>query len=168
MTSKISFYGTSYAVSANMIDSGIWCFSTAWFGTLRFGKINFWEFFHWVQYLVLFLVPLRSRFQVNRTVTKKWSVNSADHRLAGKNCPYLLHLTVDKQKRTARFKSAQPGKDRTQVFWSSAPFLTTPKWLYHCLLRKYRHSSHWYQRSRSKRELDGVTRNENFFHESWQ
>ncbi len=42
----------------------IWRFSTAWYGTVRFGTVHFWGFFHWVLYLVpdTFLVPLRSRF----------------------------------------------------------------------------------------------------------
>ncbi len=45
---------------------------TARYGTVRYGTVNFWGFFHWVLYLVpdTFLVPLRSRFQVSRTVTK--------------------------------------------------------------------------------------------------
>lgn len=130
------------------------------YGSVRF---TFGSFSTGYSTWYFFLVPLRPRFQVNRTVTKMWSVNSADHGLAGENCPYLRHLTVDKQKRTARFKSAQPGKDRTQLFWTSAPFLTTQKWLYHCLLRKYRRSSHWYQRSRSSESLMGWRGMKKFF-----
>ncbi len=40
---------------------------TAWYGT-----VHFWGVFHWVLYLVpdTFLVPLRSRFQASRTLTK--------------------------------------------------------------------------------------------------
>ncbi len=50
----------------------IWRFSTAWYGTVRYGTVHFWGVFHWVLYLVpdTFLVPLRSRFHANRTVTK--------------------------------------------------------------------------------------------------
>ncbi len=38
-----------------------WCFSTAWYSTVRFGTVHFWGVFHWVLYLVpdTFLVPLR-------------------------------------------------------------------------------------------------------------
>ncbi len=101
----------------------LWRFSTAWYGTVRFGMVHFWGGgFHWVQYLVLFSVPPRLRFQANRTVTKTWCVNSADHWLAGEN----RHWTCDtrpctRHNRPARFKSAQPA-DRTQLFWTSAPF----------------------------------------------
>ncbi len=70
----------------------IWRFSTAWYGTVRFGTVHFWGVFHWVLYLVpdTFLVPLRSRFQASRTVTKTWRVNSADHWLAGENRHYCI------------------------------------------------------------------------------
>ncbi len=69
-----------------------WRFSTAWYGTVRFGTVHFWGFFHWVLYLVpgTFLVPPQPRFQANRTVTKTWRVNSADHRLAGENRHYCV------------------------------------------------------------------------------
>ncbi len=39
--------------------------------------------------------------------------------------------------RPARFKSAQPAKERTHLFAS------TTNYLFHCLLRKYRRSSRW-------------------------
>ncbi len=80
--------------------------------------------FHWVQYLVLFLGPPLPRFQASRTVTKMWRVNSADHWLAGENSHCLHHWTWrhDTQNRPARFKSAQPAKDQTQLFWMSTPF----------------------------------------------
>ncbi len=59
---------------------------------VRFGTVHFWGVFHWVLYLVpdTFLVPLRSRFQASRTVTKTWRVNSADHWLAGENRHYCV------------------------------------------------------------------------------
>ncbi len=59
---------------------------------VRHGTVHFWGVFHWVLYLVpdTFLVPLRSRFQVSRTVTKTWCVNSADHWLAGENRHYYV------------------------------------------------------------------------------
>ncbi len=61
-------------------------------GTARYGTVHFWGVFHWVLYLVpdTFLVPLRSRFQASRTVTKTWRVNSADHWLAGENRHYCV------------------------------------------------------------------------------
>ncbi len=65
-----------------------WRFSTAWYGT-----VHFWGVFHWVQYLVLFLVPPRPRFQASHTVTKTWPVNSDDHWLAAENRHYLRHET---------------------------------------------------------------------------
>ncbi len=59
---------------------------------VRHGTVHFWGGFHWVLYLVpdTFLVPLRSRFQASRTVTKTWRVNSADHWLAGENRHYCV------------------------------------------------------------------------------
>ncbi len=97
----------------------LWRFSTAWYGTVRYGTVHFWGVFHWVLYLVpdTFLVPLRSRFQASRTVTKTWRVNSADHWLAGENrhyCvtelatrdpplqPYPLDLNQHSQRRSGR------------------------------------------------------------------
>ncbi len=70
----------------------LWRFSTAWYGTVRYGTVHFWGVFHWVLYLVpdTFLVPLRSRFQASRTVTKTWRVNSADHWMAGENRHYCV------------------------------------------------------------------------------
>ncbi len=74
-------------------------------GTVRYGTVHFWGVFHWVLYLVpdTFLVPLRSRFHanrhratvcsedyLNRTVTKTWRVNSADHWLAWENRHYCV------------------------------------------------------------------------------
>ncbi len=70
----------------------LWRFSTAWYGTVRFGTVHYWGVFHCVPYLVpgTFLVPLRSRFHASSTVTKTWRVNSADHRLAGENRHYCV------------------------------------------------------------------------------
>ncbi len=68
------------------------CGSFPLHGTARYGTVHFWGVFHWVLYLVpdTFLVPLRSRFHVNRTVTKTWRVNSADHWLAWENRHYWV------------------------------------------------------------------------------
>ncbi len=73
-------------------EGQLWRFSTAWYGTVRYGTVHFWVFFHWVLYLVpdTFLVPLRSRLHANRTVTKTWRVNSADHWLAWENHHYYV------------------------------------------------------------------------------
>ncbi len=70
----------------------LWRFSTAWYGTVRFGTVHFWGVFHWVLYLVpgTFLVPPQPRFQASRTITKTWRVNSTDHWLAGENRHYCV------------------------------------------------------------------------------
>ncbi len=90
-----------------------WRFSTAWYGTVRFGTVHFWGVFHFVLYLVpgTFLVPPWPGFQAIRTVTKTWRVNSADHWLAGENCNYCatelatwdpLDLNQHSQRRSGR------------------------------------------------------------------
>ncbi len=57
-----------------------------------FGTVHFWGGFPLgtVPGTWYFLVPLRPRFQAIRTVTKTWSVNSADHWLAGENRHYCV------------------------------------------------------------------------------
>ncbi len=59
---------------------------------VRFGTVHFWGCFPLgtVPGTWYFLVPLRSRFQARRTVTKTWRVNSADHWLAGENRHYCV------------------------------------------------------------------------------
>ncbi len=111
-----------------------WHFSTAWYGMVRYGTVHFWGVFHWVLYLVpdTFLVPLRSRFQASRTVTKTWRENSADHWLAGENRHYWTHWTCDTRPSStalpARFKSAQPAKDRMQLLFKQTHiFASTTK-----------------------------------------
>ncbi len=82
-----------YFSSNNQFDFfDLWRFSTAWYGTVRYGTVHFCGVFHWVLYLVpdTFLVPLRSRFHASRTVTKTWRVNSADHWLAWENRHYCV------------------------------------------------------------------------------
>ncbi len=64
-------------------------------------------------YLVLFLVP--PRFQANRTVTKTWRVNSADHWLAREN----RHLTCGTRHKRHPLDLIKTG--RTQLFWESGP-----------------------------------------------
>ncbi len=55
-----------------------------------------------------------------------------------------LNLRLQTQHRPARFKSAQPAKDRTQfLFEQTHLFVSTKKWLFRGLLRKYRRSSRW-------------------------
>ncbi len=82
----------SGSLNVRSLPSHLWRFSTAWYGTVRYGTVHFWGVFHWVLYLVpdTFLVPLRSRFHANRTVTKTWRVNSADHWLAWDNRHYCV------------------------------------------------------------------------------
>ncbi len=111
---------------------------------VRHGTVHFWGVFHWVLYLVpdTFLVPLRSRFQASRTVTKTWRVNSADHWLAGENrhyCvtelatrdpplqPYPLDLNQHSQRRIGRNFCLnkrtflhQPQKSSVVVCWGSS------------------------------------------------
>ncbi len=67
---------------------------------VRHGTAHFWGVFHWVQYLVLFSVPPRLRFQASRTITKMWCVNPADHWLAGENRHCLRHWTCDTRHQT--------------------------------------------------------------------
>ncbi len=54
----------------------------------------------------------------SRTVTKTWRVNSADHWMAGENRHYCVtELATRDPPLPARFKSAQPAKDRTQLLF---------------------------------------------------
>ncbi len=112
----------------------IWRFSTAWYGTVRYGTVHFWGVFHWVLYLVpdTFLVPLRSRFHASRyryqNVTCKlcWSLNGR------RKSSLLRHWTCDTRPSStalpARFKSAQPAKDRTQLLFKQTHiFASTTK-----------------------------------------
>ncbi len=147
----------------------LWCFSTAWYGTVRFSTVHFWGFFHWVQYLVLFSVPPQLRFQANRTITKMWHVNSADHWLARENRHCLHHWTCNtRHNRPARFKSAQPAKHRTQLFWMSAPFFNNQKISVSLSVEEVQMFLSLIGEERIQRELDGVTRNEKVFQESRQ
>ncbi len=68
----------------------------------------------------------------SRTVTKTWRVNSADHWLAGENRHYCItELATTRPSSTAlpaRFKSAQPAKDRTQLLFKQTHiFASTTK-----------------------------------------
>ncbi len=111
-----------------------WRFSTAWYGMVRYGTVHFWGVFHWVLYLVpdTFLVPLRSRFHASRyryqNVTCKlcWSLNGR------RKSALLRHWTCDTRPSStalpARFKSAQPAKDRTQLLFKQTHiFASTTK-----------------------------------------
>ncbi len=96
-------------------------------GTARYGSGQFtfggFSTGYSTWYLVLVLVPPRPRFQVIRTVTKTWRVNSTDHWLAGKNV----------------ITASRIGRN----FCLNKLFVSTKKWLFRCLLRKCRHSSRW-------------------------
>ncbi len=68
----------------------------------------------------------------SRTVTKTWRVNSADHWMAGEKSSLLRHWTCDTRPSStalpARFKSAQPAKDRTQLLFKQTHiFASTTK-----------------------------------------
>ncbi len=133
----------------------LWRFSTAWYGTVRFGTVHFWGVIHWVLYLVpgTFLVPPRPGFQAIRTVTKTWRVNSADHWLAGENRHYCV--TELATHRPARFKSAQPVKERTQLLFEQTHlFVSTKKCMFRCLLRMF---LSLIAEERIQWELDGAT-----------
>ncbi len=65
----------------------------------------------------------------SRTVTKTWRVNSADHWMAGENRHYCVtELATRDPPLPARFKSAQPAKDRTQLLFKQTHiFASTTK-----------------------------------------
>ncbi len=101
---------------------------------VRHGTVHFWGGFHWVLYLVpdTFLVPLRSRFHASRyryqNVTCKlcWSL------IGRRKSSLLRHWTCDTRPsstvRPARFKSAQPAKDRMQLLFKQTHiFASTTK-----------------------------------------
>ncbi len=122
----------------------------------RLGTVHFWGAFHWVH----FLVPPRLRFQASRTVTKTWRVNSADHWLAGENRYCLCHWTCStRHNRPARFKSAQPAKDRTQLSWMSVPFLNNQKMAVSLSVEEVQTVLSLLVEERIQREHDGATRN---------
>ncbi len=74
------------------------------------------------------LVPPRPGFHAIRTITKTWRVNSTDHWLAGENRHYAsLNLWHETQQRPARFKSAQPAKDRTQLLFEQTHLFVSTK-----------------------------------------
>ncbi len=66
----------------------LWRFSTAWYGTVRYGSLL--GGFPLGTVPGTFLVPPRPRFHASRTVTKMWRVNSVDHWLAGEDCHYCV------------------------------------------------------------------------------
>ncbi len=105
---------------------------TARYGTVRYGSLlggfplgtvpGTWYFFSTTS------VEVPS----SRTVTKTWRVNSADHWLAWENRHYCVtELATTRPSsiaRPARFKSAQPAKDRTQLLFKQTHiFASTTK-----------------------------------------
>ncbi len=94
---------------------------TAWHGTLQYSSL-LWGFplgtVPGTWYLVRFLLPPRPRFQVIRTVTKTWRVNSTDHWLAGKKLS-LLHQGSDATFVWTNFLY-QPKNGCFVVCWGSA------------------------------------------------
>ncbi len=110
----------------------LWRFSTAWYGTVRYGSLlggfplgtvpGTWYFFSTTS------VEVPS----SRTVTKTWRVNSADHWMAGENRHYCVTELATRdpplQVLPARFKPAQPAKDRTQLLFKQTHiFASTTK-----------------------------------------
>ncbi len=106
-------------------------------GTVRYSSVRFTfgGVFHWVQYLVLFLVPPRLGFQAIRTATKTWRVNSTDHWLAGENHHYChwtcdtrpnidpLDLNQHRQRRIGRTFLYQPKNYCFVVCWGDVPLV---------------------------------------------
>ncbi len=90
-----------------------------------------------------------------------WRVNSADHWLAGENRHCLRHWTCGtRHNRPARFKSAQPAKDRTQLFWMSAPFLNNQKMVVSLSVKEVQTFLSLIAEERIQWELVGAKRNE--------
>ncbi len=138
---------TTNAASGYAVSCSLMALFHCMVGTVRYGTVHFWGVFHWVLYLVpdTFLVPLRSRFQASRTVTKTWRVNSVDHWLAGENrhyCvtelatrdpplqPYPLDLNQHSQRRIGRNFCLnkrtflhQPQNSSVVVCWGSTDVL---------------------------------------------
>ncbi len=139
---------------------------------VRHGTVNFFwggGGFYWVQYwyLVLFSVPPPLGWGSKRTVTKTWR---ADHWLTRENRHCLHHWTCNmRHNRPTRFKSAQPVKDRTQLFWTSAPFFNTHKKMAVSLsVEEVQTFLSLIAEEQIQRELNGATENENVFQESQQ
>ncbi len=131
------------------------------------GTVHFWGVFHWVQYLVLFLVPPWPRYQANRTVTKSWRVNSADHWLAGENSHCLRHWTCGTRlnRPLDLNQHSQRRIDRNCFEWAHLS-LTTKKWL-SLSVEEVQMFLSLIAEERIQREL-GATWNEKVFQESQQ
>ncbi len=106
------------------------------------------------------------RFQANRH-HKTWRAN---HWLTRENRHCLHHWTCNmRHNRPTIFKSAQPVKDRTQLFWTSAPFLNNPKKMAVSLsVEEVQTFLSLIAEEQIQRELNGATENENVFQESQQ
>ncbi len=92
-----------------------------------------------------FLVPPRPRFQAIRTITKTWRVNSTDHWLAGENRLYCVTelATRDPTDPLDLNQHSQRWIGRNLCL-NKRTFLYQPKkYLFRCLLRKYRRYSRW-------------------------
>ncbi len=96
------------------------------------GMVNFWGVFHWVLYLVpgTFLVPPRPgvpsdpySYQ-NMTCKLCWSLNWPEKIAITASWTCDMRPNID----PARFKSAQPAKDRTQLLFEQTHiFVSTTK-----------------------------------------
>ncbi len=93
---------------------------------VQHGTVHFWGVFHWVQYLVsghLFSttsVEVPSEPYSYQNVTCKLLITEWPEKI------FTANLRT-RHNRPARFKSAQSAKDRTQLFWMSAPFFNNQK-----------------------------------------
>ncbi len=103
-------------------------------GMARYGTVHFWGVFHWVLYLVpdTFLVPLRSRFHASRYRYQNVTCKLCWLLIGLRKSSLLRHWTCDTRPSStalpARFKPAQPAKDRTQLLFKQTHiFASTTK-----------------------------------------
>ncbi len=131
---------------------------------VRHGTVHFCRVFHWIHYLVpgTFLVPPRPRFQAIRTVTKTWRVNSTDHWLAWKKIVITasLNLRHETQHIPARFKSAQPAKDRMQLLFEQTHLFVSINIAVSLSVEEVQMFLSLIAKERIQLELDGATWNE--------
>ncbi len=120
-------------------------------GTVWFSAVHFWGVFHWVQYLVLFLVPPRAEVPSDpyhyQNVTCKTVITAS------------LNLQQETQHRLTRFKSAQPAKDRTQLLFEQTLFFVSKR----CVsvsVEEVQTFLSLIAEERIQRELDEATQNE--------
>ncbi len=109
----------------------LWRFSTAWYATVQFGTVYFWGVLGTVPGTWYFFsttsaeVPSDPYRYQNVTCKLYWSL------IGWKKISLLRHWTCytrpSSTARPARFKSAQPAKDRTQLCLNKRTFLHQPQ-----------------------------------------